>query len=50
MSAWTTTTRTEFSKLLSRKKYIVLLILGAGFCFLRLGGSILLEKLSRGMV
>lgn len=43
-------TQNEFSKLMSRKKYIVLLALSACVCFLRYGGSVLIDKLSGGSV
>lgn len=50
MSVLLTSIRTEFIKLLSKKKYIVLFVLGAGFCFLRYGVTILLQKISQGSV
>lgn len=41
-------TRNEFKKLILRKKYIVLLIIGAVACFMRYGGTLLMERLSDG--
>lgn len=38
----------EFSKLIIRKKYIVLIILSALICFLRLGGELLVMTVSGG--
>lgn len=43
-------TKSEFRKLLINKKYIVLTILGAVICLLRLGLNILVAKLSDGEV
>lgn len=42
--------KSEFMKLMTRKKYIVLIILGALVCFLRLGGTLLISALSNGSV
>ncbi len=50
MNTLINSTKNEFSKLLLKKKYIVLLVISAGFCLLRMGGSMLLEKISRGEV
>lgn len=43
-------TSSEFSKLIMKKKYIVLVILGAAVCFLRLGGTMLISALSQGEI
>lgn len=43
-------TRSEFLKLLTKKKYVVLLILGAAICFLRLGGTMLISAVSQGEI
>lgn len=50
MRALLLNTKNEFAKLLTRKKYIVITILGALICILRLGGSALIAKLSDGAV
>lgn len=43
-------TKNEFYKLISRKKYIVLMIIGIIICTGQLGGNILLSKLSGGEI
>lgn len=43
-------TKNEFYKLISKKKYIVILIIGAVICALRVGGTLLVSKLSHGVV
>lgn len=43
-------TKNEFYKLITKKKYIVLLLISAGVCFLRYGGTMLIEKISDGHV
>ncbi len=43
-------TRNEFYKLISKKKYLVLFIIGALICAGRMGGSMLVSKLSGGSV
>ena len=50
MNVLISNTKNEFYKLVSRKKYIVLLILFLAVCLLRLGGSALIEKISMGVV
>lgn len=42
--------KSEFSKLLLKKKYIVFLILGAAVCFMRLGGTMLISAITEGEV
>lgn len=42
--------KNEFYKLISKKKYIVILIIGAAVCALRVGGTLLVSKLSHGVV
>lgn len=42
--------KSEFFKLISKKKYIVLLVLSAAVCFLRFGGSVLVERVSGGVI
>lgn len=43
-------TKSELLKLLQKKKYLVITILGALICILRLGGSMLITKLSGGEI
>ncbi len=48
MRALLLSTKSEFLKLIIKKKYIVLTIIGALVCVLRLGGSVLVAKVSGG--
>lgn len=41
-------TKSEFLKLINKKKYLVITILSALICLMRLGGSMLITKVSRG--
>lgn len=50
MSSLWKSTKSEFSKLLIKKKYIVLTIISALICFIMLGSNILIAKLSDGEV
>lgn len=50
MRALLLSTKSEFRKLTFRKKYLVITILGALVCILRLGGSMLITKLSGGEI
>lgn len=43
-------TKNEFYKLISKKKYLVILIIGAIVCAVRVGGTLLISKISHGMV
>lgn len=43
-------TKNELYKLVSKKKYIVILIIGTVICALRVGGTLLVSKLSHGAV
>lgn len=48
MKALIMNTRNELSKLVVKKKYLVITILGALVCLLRLGGEVLVAKVSGG--
>lgn len=50
MKALILNTKSELQKLLMKKKYLVIAILGALVCILRLGGNVLISRLSRGEV
>ena len=50
MKALILSTKSELQKLLTRKKYLVITILGALICLLRLGGNLLIAKVSGGEV
>lgn len=50
MKALILNTKSELQKLLTRKKYLVITILGALICLLRLGGNLLIAKVSGGEV
>lgn len=50
MNVFLSATKNELHKLLLKKKYFVLTIIGAFVCFLRLGGDILVAKLSEGQI
>lgn len=50
MTGFLFTLRNEFYKLRHRKKYIVLLVLGAAVCMMRWGGSALVNRFSGGTV
>ena len=50
MNAFVLAVRNEFYKLITRRKYIVLFAVGALICIGRLGGGMLISKLSSGMV
>lgn len=50
MRALFLSTKNELTKLLIRKKYLVITILGALVCVLRLGGGVLIAKVSGGEV
>ncbi len=50
MNALLLNTKSELKKLLIKKKYLVLTILGAVICLLRLGGNMLIAKVSGGDV
>lgn len=50
MKALITNTKSELYKLLIKKKYIVITVIGALICVLRLGGNVLIAKLSGGEV
>lgn len=50
MKALILNTKSELQKLLTKKKYIVITILGAVICILRLGGNVLVSKISGGEV
>lgn len=43
-------TKNEFYKLISKKKYLIILIIGAIVCACRVGGTLLISKASHGMV
>ena len=48
MRALLVSTKSEWRKLLMKKKYIVITVLGALLCVLRIGGGLLIGKLSGG--
>ncbi|MCH5210644.1 MAG: ABC transporter permease [Oscillospiraceae bacterium] len=48
MSALIINTKSELKKLLNKKKYLVITILSALVCLMRLGGNMLIAKVSRG--
>lgn len=48
MKALMLNTRSELRRLINKKKYLVITILGTFICFLRLGGNILIAKISGG--
>lgn len=50
MKALILSTKSELQKLLTRKKYLVITILGALICLMRLGGNLLIAKVSGGEV
>lgn len=50
MTSWVYSIKQEFFKLFSKKKYIILFIISTGFCLLRMGGSMLLERISQGEI
>lgn len=50
MKALILNTKSELQKLFMKKKYLVISILGALICILRLGGNVLIAKLSGGEV
>lgn len=50
MKALFLNTKSEFRKLLIKKKYLVITILGAAVCLLRLGGNLLISKVSGGEI
>ncbi len=50
MNALILNTKSEIKKLLTKKKYIVITVIGALICLLRLGGNVLIAKVSGGEV
>lgn len=50
MRALIINTKSELEKLLIKKKYIIITIIGALVCILRLGGNVLINKISGGEV
>lgn len=50
MNALILNTKSEIKKLLTKKKYIVLTVIGALICLIRLGGNVLIAKVSGGEV
>ena len=50
MKALILNTGSELKKLLMKKKYLVLTILGAIICILRIGGNVLVSKITGGEV
>ena len=48
MRALILNTKSELQKLLTKKKYFVITILSAVICILRLGGNLLVSKISGG--
>lgn len=50
MSALISNTKSELYKLVIRKKYIVIAVIAALVCILRLGGSVLISKVSGGEI
>ena len=50
MKALILNTGSELKKLLMKKKYLVLTVLGAIICILRIGGNVLVSKITGGEV
>lgn len=50
MKALILNTGSELKKLLIKKKYLVLTVLGAIICILRIGGNVLVSKITGGEV
>ena len=48
MKALILNTGSELKKLLMKKKYLVLTVLGAIICILRIGGNVLVSKITGG--